>query len=498
MSISFYITRRIPALLFMASFAVQTYAQNDSSSHRREFEDFRRDLQSEYDDFRKEINEEYITFLCKVWEEYWLLQGKAPDKTPKPLLPVLPREEKESREDFIATEVPADSSVDAILAMREETEQSILKAASSEEDWEKVADSLRLEYFGVELWLHYQSRPYFLPTISEQSVGELWRNMAGSSIASLLAGMLRYKEEMQMNDWAYFLLVEKFTASLSAWQNENCRTVFQHFLLVQSGYDVRLARVDRFLVLLVPIHEEVYACPYLEMNGRTYYVISNQDLKSYKKIFTYQLPDKLIETPYLSLMMNRQLLLPMQPKAFSIKAAGLEVGGEVNRNMMRFYKEYPSCELAVYARTVPDDALMKQLQTSLSEQLIGKSFAESLNLLLLWTQTGFRYQTDSEQFGYEKPFFVEETFYYPACDCEDRSVLFACLAGRLLGKEVILLDYPGHVATAVCMDGEEEINGTYVRLKGKKYIVCDPTYMNAKAGQLIPSCKGKRPKVINL
>lgn len=115
----------------------------------------------------------------------------------------------------------------------------------------------------------------------------------------------------------------------------------------------------------------------------------------------------------------------------------------------------------------------------------------------MWVQTGFRYQTDGEQFGYEKPFFIEETFYYPACDCEDRSILFARLVSRLLRKEVILLDYPGHVATAVSMD-EEEVKGANVALQGKKFIVCDPTYMNAKAGQVMPSCKGKRPKVIKL
>ena len=70
-------------------------------------------------------------------------------------------------------------------------------------------------------------------------------------------------------------------------------------------------------------------------------MISDKDLKSYSSIFTYQLPDKLIQTPYLSLMIHKELLLPMQPKAFCIKTARLEVKGEVNQNKIRFYKEYP-------------------------------------------------------------------------------------------------------------------------------------------------------------
>lgn len=482
-------------LFLLHCFSMQLSAQNNNSSEGDEFADFRKELRGEYDDFRKEINEEYIGFLSQAWKEYRLFQGKTPDEIPKPLSPVVSQEEKNDRETVVKTgEVtdrqagrPSDSD-------KEETgETSLFK-----DTFGKAGDSLQISYFGARLQLRYQCQRFFLPAITEQSVGGLWKDIADSRFSVLLADMLRYKEKMQMNDWAYFLLVEKVAARLSALQSEDCRTVFQHFLLVQSGYDVRLARIDRFLVLLVPIREEVYARSYLEMNGRTYYVISNKDLKSYSNIFTYQLPDKLIEIPYLSLMIRKELLLPVLPRAFCVKAGGLEVKGEINVNKIHFYRAYPSCELAVYGTAVTDGRLAKALSASLSVQLAGKSFAEALNLLLLWVQKGFSYQTDGEQFGYEKPFFVEENFYYPACDCEDRSILFARLVKCLLGKEVVLLDYPGHVATAVCIDKETDIKGAYIELKGKKYIVCDPTYMNAEAGRVIPSCKAKRPKVIRL
>lgn len=497
MTYSYIMGRILLTLLFITCLSVRVFAQGNDSSVGNEFKDFREELQNEYVDFRKEINAEYIEFLSRAWKEYRLFQGRTPDETPKPLSPVLSQEEKDCREVLVGTDVGTEQLIDETLAAKEKAERNILKGISTEVNLRQITDSLQLDFFGAELWLHYQSRPFYLPAVTEQSVGNLWREMAGSRFSSLLADMLCYKEKMQMNDWAYFLLVKKVATHLSTLQGEDCRTVFQHFLLVQSGYDVRLARMDRFLVLLVPIHEKVYACSYLEIDGRPYYVISDKDLKSYSSIFTYQLPDNLIQTPYLSLMIYKELLLPMQPKAFCIKTARLEVKGEVNQNKIRFYKEYPSCELAIYARAIPDNELMKQLLASLSVQLAEKPFAEALDQLLLWVQKGFRYQTDREQFGYEKPFFIEENFYYPACDCEDRSILFANLVRRLWGKEVVLLDYPGHVATAVCM-GKEEVEGAYISLKGEKYIVCDPTYMNAKAGLLMPSCKAKQPKVIRL
>lgn len=480
------------SLVFFVSLSMRLLAQNNNSED--EFTNFREELWQEYDAFRKEINAEYIEFLSKAWKEYRLSQGKTPDDTPKPLSPVLSPEVKNKQDIIVEANALVDKPINKVSVEKENNEKDLFRDTFGEGNF------LQLDYFGSKLKLSYQQRPFELATIAEHSVGNLWKDLADSRFPMLLADMIRYKKEMQMNDWAYFLLTKKVAARLSTLQSEDCRTVFQHFLLVQSGYDVRLARVDHFLVLLLPVREEVYARPYLTVDGKLYYVISDRNLKEYSSIFTYKLPKKLIQKAYLSLAIDRELLLPVQLKPFCIKAAGLEVKGEVNVNKIRFYKEYLSCELMVYARAVPEKRLSKQLLASLSEQLKGKPCRDVLNQLLSWVQKGFCYQTDGEQFGYEKPFFIEENFFYPASDCEDRAILFAYLVNHLLGRDVVLLDYPGHVATAVCLDGddEHEIKGAYMQLKGKRYMVCDPTYMNAKVGMLMPSCRTKRPKVIRL
>jgi hypothetical protein len=114
--------------------------------------------------------------------------------------------------------------------------------------------------------------------------------------------------------------------------------------------------------------------------------------------------------------------------------------------------------------------------------------------MLHFVQTGFEYKTDGEQFGREKYFFPEETFYYSYCDCEDRSVLFAYLVRSLLGLEVIGLDYPGHVATAVRFS--DTIPGDYVTHNGQKYIICDPTYIYANIGMCMTGFKDVTPTII--
>ena len=98
------------------------------------------------------------------------------------------------------------------------------------------------------------------------------------------------------------------------------------------------------------------------------------------------------------------------------------------------------------------------------------------------------------QFDREKFLFPEETIFYPYSDCEDRSIIFAFLVTRLLGLEVVGLDYPGHIATAVLFTGD--VDGDSVVYKNKKHIICDPTYINANYGECMPQFKNVSPEII--
>ncbi len=142
---------------------------------------------------------------------------------------------------------------------------------------------------------------------------------------------------------------------------------------------------------------------------------------------------------------------------------------------------------------------MNESYASLVEQLkpilTGKTKSEALNILLRFVQTAFEYKTDQQQFGKEKCLFAEETLYYPYCDCEDRSIIFAYLVKKLLGLEVIGLDYPGHIATAVKIDN---VPGDYVTVNGKKYLICDPTYINANIGMSMPRYKNVKPEIVQI
>jgi hypothetical protein len=55
----------------------------------------------------------------------------------------------------------------------------------------------------------------------------------------------------------------------------------------------------------------------------------------------------------------------------------------------------------------------------------GKSEQEAANMLINFVQTAFVYDYDNKIWGGYRPFFADETVYYPFSDCEDRSILFS-------------------------------------------------------------------------
>ena len=161
--------------------------------------------------------------------------------------------------------------------------------------------------------------------------------------------------------------------------------------------------------------------------------------------------------------------------------------------LIRFCNDYPACDYSILASVPLSVSAKEQLYPVLKEAIAGKDEKAAADMLLDFVQTGFGYQTDEEQFGREKTFFADEMFYYENSDCEDRAILYSILVKDLLGLDVVLLDYPAHVAAAVCFNAE--VQGDYFDIEGKKYTICDPTYIGASCGQAMPALKNVQARI---
>lgn len=181
------------------------------------------------------------------------------------------------------------------------------------------------------------------------------------------------------------------------------------------------------------------------------------------------------------------------------------IKSQVPTALIDFYNSYPTASIggntmtrwAMYANTPLTQTIKDVLYPKLKEAIKTCTKLDAANRLLNWVQTGFEYEYDDAVWGYDRAFFSEETLYYPYCDCEDRSILFSRLVRDLLGLDVALIYYPGHLATAVKFD-TEEINGDSMIIDGNRYIVCDPTYIGAPVGKQMPGLKFDEAEAIIL
>ncbi|MBR1519776.1 MAG: hypothetical protein IJ635_00885 [Bacteroidaceae bacterium] len=182
----------------------------------------------------------------------------------------------------------------------------------------------------------------------------------------------------------------------------------------------------------------------------------------------------------------------------------IEMKVSVNRNLIDFMNDYPTSMIednfmtrwAMYANMPLEDRLRGELLPMFKEKLKTLSEKEAVERLLNWVQTAFVYEYDDKVWGGDRAFFPEETLYYPYCDCEDRSILFTRLVRDLFGLKCILIYYPGHLASAVQFT--ESVAGDYINLNGRKFVVCDPTYIGAPIGRTMPGMDNQTANVILL
>ncbi len=150
----------------------------------------------------------------------------------------------------------------------------------------------------------------------------------------------------------------------------------------------------------------------------------------------------------------------------------------------------------MYANDPLVEELQNQLYPQMKTKLDGLSEYDAVNRLLNWVQTGFDYKFDSEVWGDDRPFFGEETLFYPYCDCEDRAILLSHLVRDLLGLNAALVYVPGHLAMAV--EFNEAVDGCYFDVDGRRFVFCDPTFINAEVGEYSPMSDMNKAQLVLL
>ncbi|MCU0445368.1 MAG: hypothetical protein MUE85_10655 [Microscillaceae bacterium] len=452
--------------------------------------------------YRRSLDEAFLETLRKNWRNYAASAGFKSDSTVKP------NRQPVADEQAIITTKPQDISQIPNRPFRSPdsafTNKSTLPSivrynlTPSEETAAEAQNNLNVSYFDTPIALPYpQDMRINIPAyLNERVVADYWQNIIQKDYLYFLQQILKYRVQMQLNDWAYYQLLRSIAYKISNGEANQTR-LFTWFMLLQSGYKAKIAYNENQIFILLPTKSKIYRNTYYKFDNLNYYVMDAPGGVVSLNIFTQDYPEaqNIISLDILKdVRLNDKIAYRSLGFAYKGKEYAFSVA--YNPSFVEFSKDYPLTDPYIFFRAEPGEFTRKSLIDNLKPIVADMSELSAVNFLLAFVQKSFAYQTDQEQFGREKTFFIEETLHYMYSDCEDRAILFAYLVGELLGLPVIGLDYPGHIATAVSF--KQDYTGDFTMFNQQKYLICDPTYIGAAVGNAMSNYVNLTPEVIVL
>lgn len=464
--------------------------------YEAEFAAFRQQAKKEYAQFRKDAIKEYAEFMRKAWQPF---EARRPIPAPKneQVPPVVaPVKEKEDTVAFDKL-VKIDGAPFKAPAI---VPQPVPPFPIIEQEVE-VGEYVDFELYGTPLRVRFTGKEQFsLPQIDEKTVADVFEKLQSDDFNNTIRDVIELRVRHQLSDWAYLKMLDAFSKACFSTPDE--ATLLMAFLYQQTGYKMRLGVSEGQLCMLFASSHCIFNHNYYMIDGETFYPYEKETsrMKICEAVYPDEKPLSLYIPQVQMLAENHSDVRELKSKRYPDMAMTVSV----NTNLVAFYKDYPASKLVenpmsqwtTYANTPLEDYVSESLMPALKEKIEGLSEKEKVERLLNWVQTAFVYEYDDKVWGGDRIFFAEETLYYPYCDCEDRSILLSRLVRDLVGLKTVLVYYPGHLAMAVGFT--EDVKGDYILLDHQRFVVCDPTYIGARAGNTMPGMNNEKAKVILL
>jgi hypothetical protein len=450
-------------------------------------------LNKDFDEYVEQRNKEYAEYLKNEWEQMQIFIGATPEPGPKPteipaFNPSADQLEIQQHEEIIIKPLP---SAEARINHREQFREPI--TVKPIEPAASTIPTTTIDFYGREMAVAVdRSFRNIRPSgTEEKDVAEWFSRAANTHFTPTMIDLLDIAEETGMNDWALYMATKKVAARLAN-NNDSGTKLYTWFILLQAGYDIRLAKQQQQLVLLMPFSHIVYNTPRLDIENKTFYLfegIPEEPILTYKQ----NMPGAF---RYFDMNFYKSPTFARKGKDKTITFTHDNKEHKINMQydpvLVAMLAEQPQAHMSVYLDADGSNYMVRASEKALEPILQQLTDTEKVSLLLKLAQTGFEYETDIDQFGWQKYMVPDEVIHYTYSDCDDRAVLFGWLVRNYAGQKVAALLYPGHLANAVHFSNGNP-NGDYVMIDGLEYVVADPTYINAPIGLTMPEFQHVAP-----
>jgi hypothetical protein len=440
------------------------------------FKDFKKIQSKSFQTYKDERDQAFSNYLKSEWEEYQAQDGIKLYEEPKPKNIFQVKEQK-------------------IVQSGPKLHLKLIKPKKKAKTSHQPlgVKDIKFDFFGSNVGFsvdaNMKSIRYF--PRNQEGIANYFSSMAKSDYALVVKELQDIKNDLLLNDWGVYLLVKKLAEK--SFENEDEAKLFTWFLLNKLSYDVKIGLQSKSIVVMHYSKKLIYATPSYTFNEKKFYVLSHYAQGKMGRIYTY-------EQSYPGASKALDLSLAYLPnfeenpksKELSFEQFGVKYTTHfvLNQNIIDFMATYPQADYQTFFNAPIEEGVYYSIAKDLRKYIDTKRASEGINFILKFVQKAFVYEIDDLQFGREKVMFAEETLYYNKSDCEDRAILFSYLVKELFGISVVGVKYKNHMATGLYIP----FQGDSVKKGKKRYVIADPTFINANLGQSMPKYKSVIPQ----
>jgi hypothetical protein len=441
------------------------------------FEDFQKVQHIEFQSYKDANDEAFSKYLKEPWEEY---------KTK--ISPALYKEQKTKTitpavQKHISSVGPLVQIVSPKLKDMNLTKPPI---SSEKKD-------VNILFFGQKIGFDIDPQlknAKYYPQ-NQSGITNFFNTIAASEYEELVTKIEKLSLRFELNDWGVYQLVKILSEAL--YENSDDRKLFSWFLFNKLGYEVKAGLANKHIVVMYSSQKVIYSTPRFTFDSKDFYVISSYAKGFSEKVFTYKQSYPNATKPFdLSLKKFPHWKQDLRKKELSFKQFNKKytIDYTYDKNIIDFMATYPQADYETYFNAPMSERSYDEIASNIKKYIDGKKSSVAINFVLNFVQKAFVYERDQEQFGREKVMFADETLYYAKSDCEDRAILFTHLVKKLFGITVIGVKYKDHMATALYIP----MRGDSVKAGLRRFVIADPTYINANIGESMPKYRSKIPE----
>lgn len=429
----------------------------------------------DFEEIQRQNNHDFAVMVSKEWTEYSLQVRTRPSLSESALLT-----------SKTAAATPGSDTLSTLHVSQSFTRPNPIpspvpyayfEGAGSEAVSQSVTKQyIAYKFYGTEIRVYYASslRATTLGKGKEKNVAKFWEYLAQEDFNSVLFQFYQYKEELALNDWLYYQLIKEFADRLFIKSKHGESLGFTVFMMNQTGYDARLARLggekgDR-LVVLLPFYEPVYDMPFITIGNNDYYLtdvkLSKKELNAH--VFCYRQAFATATYP-LSLVFrpadSRLTPLYGQFQGYIYNERLAEIESTFPSGDFWLCSEAPFSELMnktlLYRFKADLDSLVQKEQDADLQHTLSTREKQIIQLFALSEfiekHMGAQAKQSAKLTG--KSLHADLMFHKKGSgDIQDRSVLFFQICNRILNIPAVLLVHPDYILPAVAPD--DKIDGT--------------------------------------